>query len=395
MIKKLSQLKMPIFVVILIVFMSGIALAEDVEGGFLHDGTYRTYLLHIPPSYNGEDSIPLVINMNGGGREGEAYASMTQTSQKADEEGFFVVYPSHLTGVPWNAGEWYDSDVDDVGFISCLIDTLGSEYTIDTSRIYATGFSTGALMTHRLACELSARIAAAAPVAGPLILDACQPARPVPIMHIHARDDHHVPYYGGKGIYEPYSWPSVDSSMGRWVELNECSIGPDSFYNEAGALRQRWINVDSSCEVVLWTTEDGKHTWPGSSLIDPILGLPSQAISANDEIWEFFVAHPMPVEEDEPDIQEPIATPFFSLDPASPSIFSESAVIRFSIDRNEKVVLKLFDALGREIATLVDCQLGAGQHEVVIDAGGLSAGVYFYRLNTPTFTKTQSIRLIN
>lgn len=377
---------------ILMVFMFGVVLAEDIEGGFMHDGTHRTYLLHIPPLYNGEDSIPLVINLHGGGGTAGQQATVTQMNAKADSDTFLVVYPNGTilptTGYTgWNAGECWGTNVDDVGFISALIDTVVANYNVDTLRIYTTGFSLGGMMTHRLTCELAEKIAATAPIAGGLFLNDwndCQPKRLIPIMYFHARDDPNAPYDGGRWFKDCY-WTPVDSFMEHWAVKLGCDIGPDTFYNDSGALRQRWSRTDDSCEVILWTTEDGEHSWPGS-----FLG--SKAISANDEMWEFFMAHPIPVEE--PGIQEPSSAPFFSLDPASPTIFTQSAVIHFSLDQSQHVTLKLFDILGREIVTLLDRPLGSGQHEVVIDTGGLSAGVYFYRLITPTLTQTRSITVI-
>lgn len=368
--------------------------AEDISSGFIHGGIYRTYVLHIPDQYDNEDSLPLVINMNGAGLFGLAYAEMTEMSIKADSEGFFVAYPActDLGGkISWNSGEWYHSSVDDVGFISSLIDTLRAHYAIDTLRIYATGISTGGLMTHRLACELSDRIAAFAPVAAPLICQACNPQRPVSIMHFHARSDPHVPYDGGVGVYEPYSWPSVDSSMKRWVELTGCDMGPDTFYNDKGALRQHWWRSDSSSELVLWTTEEGGHTWPGTSYIHPVMGIASQAVEANDEMWEFFKAHPIPVTEPEPGIEE---SPACVLDHSNQSIFASSAVIRFSLERTEYVSLKLYDVQGREISVLLEQRLDAGSHEVAIDAAGLPRGVYFFELKTQTVAVSKPVILI-
>jgi polyhydroxybutyrate depolymerase len=369
MIRKLS------FGVILLVFTSGIASATDVEGGFLYDARYRTYTLHIPPCYNAEDSVPLVINLHGGGGNAAQQATLSQMNLKADADTFLVVYPNG-TPLPigytgWNAGERYGSNVDDVGFISALIDTLTANYVIDTLGIYATGFSNGGCMCHRLACELSERIAAVAAVAGWLVLDDwndCQPERLMPIMQFHSRNDPNGSY-----IY-------IDSVMEHWAERNGCDIGPDTFYNENEALRQRWTRTDDSCEVVFWTIEE-YHAWP------------KVQVSANDEMWEFFLAHPMP-EEEEPDIQEPTLPPSYELDPVSPGVFTQSATISFSLGSREHVTIKVFDVLGREIATVVDGVLDAGEHSVVLDATNMQNGVYFYRLETSTFSKTQSIRLL-
>lgn len=378
MIRKLS------FGAILMVFMFGTAAAEDIEGGFIHDGISRTYLLHIPPGYNGEDSIPLVLNLHWGGGTPAKQAAFCGMNTKADSEGFLVAYPegtlSPYGWLGWNSGECLGIDVDDVSFISILIDTLIANYRIDTFRIFVTGFCNGGMMTQRLACELSERIAAAASVAGGLHINNwndCQPARPIPIMHFHARNDPSVPYYGGY-YYDCY-WPPVDSFMNYWAGKLGCDTGPDSFYNEKGALRQRWSRSDDSCELILWTTEDGSHYWPGSPQ-------GSQAISANDEMWEFFAAHPIPVEP-EPGIEES-PPPSYALDPSNPTVFTQSASVRFSLGDREHVKFEVFDVLGRKIVTIVDGVLDAGNHFVVLDATSLQTGVYFYRLATPTFTRT-------
>ena len=74
--------------------------------------------------------------------------------------------------------------------------------------------------------------------------------------------------------------------------------------------------------------------------------------------------------------------------------FNPSTIIRFSLPRREHVTLKVFDVLGREVATLVDGELNPGEHSVVYDASGLPSGVYFYRLITPTFSQTKSMEVI-
>ena len=104
---------------------------------------------------------------------------------EADEEGFIVVYPNGHTywrdftilqlslmnliyfgrwGYFWNC--WDFDNVDDVGFIRTLIEKLQTTLVINSSRIYITGLSWGAIMTYRLGAELSDIVAAIAPVAG-------------------------------------------------------------------------------------------------------------------------------------------------------------------------------------------------------------------------------------
>ena len=370
----------PLF--IFLSLLTGLADAEDIEGGFLYDGIDRTYLLHLPPSYNGADSLPLVVNMHGLGGSGPKQAIHSRMNLKADAEGFYVVYPNGTGTIKgWNAGTCC-GEADDVGFISVLIDTIRANYVVDTMRVFACGFSNGGMMSHRLACELSGRIAAVAPVAGGLIMedwDNCRPPRAVPIIHFHARDDSTAKYYGSEIL------PATDSVMETWAEWDSCDVGPDTFFNGPNSFRQTWSQSEGDVEVVFWTTEDGGHSWPG---------VPggSQAISANDLMWDFFVAHPMPGAE-EPGIEE-FAEPTFQLNPVFIDPTATSTIIRFTLARQERVSLRLFDVSGRMIAVLAEDVLESGNHSVQVDASELSAGVYFYRLSTTTRTEPQSFRLI-
>lgn len=282
---------------LLLLLNFSIALPKDKRYSFEFDGVLRTYRLHLPPQYDGETLLPLVINMHSFGTSAGIHIYMSQMDSKADEEGFIVVYPNGTGPLrSWNAdisvGSVHHSRVDDVGFIDALIDTLIANYAIDTLRIYAAGFSNGGMMAYRLACELSDRIAAIASVAGGLMFDDCLCERAVPLIHFHARNDPVVPYY--KKPLRGVIFPSIDSVMQNWAQRNGCNMGPDSFYTEKGALMQRWRQKEGDMEVILWTTEEGQHTWPsGKGVPFPTVSTPSKAISANDLIWEFFSNHPL------------------------------------------------------------------------------------------------------
>ena len=93
----------------------------------------RTYLLHLPPVYDGKRSLPLVIVLHGGGGNAPGAVRMTGFSEKADKEGFVVVYPNgsgrlKTRLLTWNSGNCcgyaMDKNVDDVGFIRALVDEL-------------------------------------------------------------------------------------------------------------------------------------------------------------------------------------------------------------------------------------------------------------------------------
>ena len=124
-----------------------------------YDGIDRIYLLHVPSSYDGLSAVPLVVALHGYSGNGAGLESLTGFSVKANSNNFIVVYPDGTGSTrSWNAGnccgQAMTNNVDDVGFISALIDTLSANYNIDSTRIYATGFSNGSMMSYRLAAEL-------------------------------------------------------------------------------------------------------------------------------------------------------------------------------------------------------------------------------------------------
>jgi len=84
----------------------------------------------------------------------------------------------------------------------------------------------------------------------------------------------------------------------------------------------------------------------------------------------------------------------FILNQNYPNPFNPSTTIRFSIPHREYVTLKIFDVLGREVATLVDGEMDASEHSVVFDASNLSGGTYFYQLKAESVVRTQCMVFI-
>jgi polyhydroxybutyrate depolymerase len=262
----------------------------------------RTYLLHLPPVYDGKRLLPLVIVLHGGGGNAPGAVRMTGFSEKADKEGFVVVYPNgsgrlKTRLLTWNSGNCcgyaMDQNVDDVGFIRALIDELVTLRAIDPKRVYVTGMSNGGMMTYRLGCELSDKIAAIAPVAGALNVENCQPANPVSVIIFHGTADEHVLYKGGEPIQKVDRHYRVDKSVAYavsfWVKHDGCSETPQR--SEKGSIQAEIYGGKDGVEVVLYTVNGGGHAWPGGQAY--LLGTePTREISATDLMWEFFVRHP-------------------------------------------------------------------------------------------------------
>ena len=262
-------------------------------------GLTRTAILHVPEKYDPDKGTLLVLNFHGFSSAGWQQALLTRMSQASDERGFIVAYPEGIA-TSWNAGDccgtaWTDS-VDDVGFVRALLDEIESRYCIDEKRVFATGMSNGGFFSHRLACEVSDRIAAVAPVAGVLGIDLCSPKRPVPILDFHGTSDPLVPYGGGTPLIPQLGvglvFTSVADTMESWRQKNGCSAFSDTIYQKGDATCVEWKDCDQGAATVLCTIDGGGHTWPGGVPIPA--GKTSTDISATTTMLDFFEAHPMP-----------------------------------------------------------------------------------------------------
>ncbi|HEV3261867.1 MAG TPA: PHB depolymerase family esterase [Gemmataceae bacterium] len=271
-------------------------------------GRQRTYHVHVPRQYDPQTPAPVVLALHGATMTGPLMAWFSGLNQKADEAGFLAVYPNGTGSgfsYTWNGGNCCGSavrdNVDDVGFIRTVLDDLGQVYRVDPSRVFATGMSNGAVMAHRLASELSDRIAAIGPVAGPMGTETCDPRRPVPVIHFHGTDDQFAPFKGGKGEKSLFgtNFYSVERTIRAWVKANGCQEEPiveelpDTAKDGTKVTRKTYGSGKDGAEVVLVVIEGGGHTWPGRQPGFELLGKATKNVSANDLMWEFFEKHPM------------------------------------------------------------------------------------------------------
>ena len=274
------------------------------EGSILHDGMMRTFRVHVPPSGVGASSLPIVLMLHGGGGSARQFETASSgMNVVADREGFIAVYPDGTGRIQtWNAGGCcggaVTNDVDDVGFIAALLDHLEGALCVDRARVYAAGMSNGGLMSHRLACELSERFAAIAPVAGTEMSPTCTPTRQVPLMHIHGTADGHVPFAGGLGCGPAgVAFTSVPATMERRRTINGCEATTTRVLTEGDGTCEGYTGCDA--DAVVCSVEGGGHNWPGGAppagLVEcPGNGGQSTTFVASEVIWRFFEAHPRP-----------------------------------------------------------------------------------------------------
>ncbi|HTE28537.1 CE1 family esterase [Flavitalea sp.] len=270
------------------------------------DGLERTYLLNLPPSYYESNELSLVIALHGGGGNAEQFESSTGLTDKANASDFIVVYPNGVksTGIlkaqTWNGGSCCDyaveKNIDDVKFISQLIDLLVRNYKINPKKVYATGHSNGGLMAYRLACELAWKIAAIAPNACSMsVTKPCDSSRPVPVLHMHSVNDKNVPYKGGygDGVSKAYFAP-VDSVLNVWSAINACGTKAQKVADNPGYTFFKWSDCLNQVNINYYLTKDGAHAWPGGEPGSALGDSPSKVIKANDLLWDFFQQFQLP-----------------------------------------------------------------------------------------------------
>ncbi len=266
---------------------------ENSLESLVHHGRVRTYKVHLP-SRGLTERLPLVIVLHGFNGNADQAEEMSGMSWKADAENFIVVYPEGTEGpeeraYSWNAenccAEAYYEGVDDIGFIRALIEKLSKDHPVDPERIYVTGFSNGGMMTYRLACMLSDKIAAIAPVSGSLNDADCSPTHPVSVLAFHGTADDRILYKGGvspvDGVQKNYD-PPVFYSIRFWASRDGAKLTDEKHLEGNDSIvRQEYLNPDTGAEVILITLIGGIHAWPDEG----------SGLNATDEIWEFFKHH--------------------------------------------------------------------------------------------------------
>lgn len=283
-----------------------------------HGNRTRTAIVHVPPRAVEARRLPIVLNFHGGGGNGANEQEYSLMDRLADREAFIAVYPNG-TGrlgnwlLTWNAGTCcaYSviNNVDDVGFTRALIAKLTESIPIDRRRIYATGLSNGAMMSHRLAAEAGDLIAAVAPVAGGMVLPSIKSSRAVPVMHIHSVDDPRALYTGGLGPPFPLTksqvfHPNIDQMILRWVKHDGCAAEPivadrrvENDTRAQSATRYVYARCRDGAEIDLWKLTGAGHVWPGGKqkVLERVLGPSTQIIDANQEMWNFFQRFSLPL----------------------------------------------------------------------------------------------------
>ena len=274
--------------------MSSICLGQTEYGQFQFDGYARDHIVYLPENF--EPGLPLVLNLHGYGMEALDMPLISSMNNIADTAGFVVAYPNAVNNV-WNSGigdspSWPAPDVDDISYISALIDTLYTQYEIDTNRVYSCGFSNGGFMSFRLALELGERIQKVASVVGvvtPTIVAAADSTAPIPVLCMLGTEDPVVPFAGGVS-----GWYSGSETVDFWVEHNQCSSTVDSLlmpdfdpFDDCTVTLFPYSESAVGSQVIYYRIEGGGHKWPSGFWYE-FGGAMNFDIHGSQVIWDFF-----------------------------------------------------------------------------------------------------------
>lgn len=269
-----------------------VSYAQMTTHSYAYDGVSREFNLYIPSSYSAAtDTLPMVFFLHGMGGNMNNFSGLTY---KAEQEKFIMVIPQAINdpnaGTTWHSGAgalgiYPNANIDDVGFMSSLIDSVSTWYQIDDDRIYSTGFSMGGFMSNRLACELGDKIAAIASVSGTMgneIKNSCNPENTIPVLHIHSQTDATVAYQNNTFGND------AEELVDFWIQNNNCdtpalvtdlsNVSNDGFT----AVKYLYTGGDLDSEVEFYKLNGPEHNESWYNVTS------NNDFDAIEVIWDFF-----------------------------------------------------------------------------------------------------------
>ncbi len=354
-------MKKSLFTCVFISFLGQFSAQSNTSHTIQHNGITREYKLYVPAIYDGTTAVPLVFNLHGYTSNNVQQESYGNFRPIADTANFIIIHPNGTFDGGgnryWNAFGY--PGVDDVGFLSLLIDEINADYNIDLNRVYSTGMSNGGYMSYELACTIGHRITAVASVTGTMTsakLAACNPANPTPIMQIHGTADGVVPYNGD------VSNTPIPDLVDFWVQLNGCNTTPvitpvPNTNTTDGCTAEHYIyeNGNAGSTVEFYKITDGGHTWPGAPVI---IGVTNRDFDASIEIWRFFSQYRL---------NELVSVSEMAMD--SPKVYPNPTTGKVTVNFDKKMdEITVFDVAGRTVVSYDNLSTTA---EITIQHSGI------------------------
>lgn len=257
-------------------------------------GGDRPVYLEVPTGYDHATPTPLLIVLHGYSANAFTQLAYTKLDRLVEEEGVLLLAPEGTVNPEgaqfWNATDaccdGYGSGVDDVGYLTGLIDEVSAVWNVDPARVYLFGHSNGGYMSYRMACDRADRIAAIASLAGATWMDEskCAPAETVSVLQIHGTEDDAVPYDGDLdtpgAARTAELWAGYDGCAGAFAATG-AQLDLDTGLDGIDTTAQSFAGCPAGVDVELWTIDGGAH-------------LPVVTDAFRAEVWEFLSSHPKP-----------------------------------------------------------------------------------------------------
>lgn len=249
-------------------------------------GQQRSYTLYVPKSAPAQNRS-LVVGLHGGLGTGEIFAEQAKLYAAADKYGMVLLLPDGYKRT-WNAGNCcgpaMEAKVDDVAFVRAAIQAVKSTACIGKGPVFATGFSNGSMLIHRIMVEAPNTFDAIAPVAGGPMLTSYPIRQAVPALFMQGREDERILWDGGEfdGSYRP----AMAEVVKAYAKPNACQAsttksltGPSSCQEmQCAKAPLRWCGVQRV-----------GHQWPGGkTFFKRLLGPNRQDVDATELIFSFF-----------------------------------------------------------------------------------------------------------
>ena len=333
-----------------------------------HNGVDRVYFYYVPSDYSTDQSLPLLLILHGLTQTGGGVMDITNFNEIAEQEKFIAVYPSGLSNA-WNANMNVSvSTADDKGFLEALISYFQQNFNTNPYQQYLCGFSNGAFMSHKMACESDLCFAAIATVSGTMsdtVYANCNPSHKTSVLHIHGTADAVVPSNGGVA-----TGASVEMILEKWRNYLGCAQGtttidlPNTNLFDLSSAQRITYSACGGQALEHIKVSGGGHQWPGISTWNGGVGTINMDFYSPQIIWEFLASKSCATSGLS---EEELAWEMY------PNPANEILVIKTK-DNIEKVIVH--DYTGKKLLEII-----RNNEEVLLDIGGLKNGIYFIALS--------------
>ena len=262
------------------------------SGTITVQGEARSYILIRPAA--AVANAPALLLLHATGMTSDGMANLARAGRLAQQYGVYVYLPQ-AKGGSWNENPSSGRTVDDVGFLSGLIDHAVADDGVDASRVYIAGYSSGGFMAERMACQVSPKIAGFVAVAATLrdsLESVCAPAHAMPAAFMDGTSDVVVPYKG-----EP-TLQSASAAVTWWATTNAClpltemqtTTLPQQVSDGTSVAQTSFTACPAGAAAALYTINGGGHTWPGSEdgAFTAWLGRTTGNLDATIALWDFL-----------------------------------------------------------------------------------------------------------